>query len=295
MTYAIGRADVAAVGDGVGAHAGFPALVLSDTELGFFAGVPADCCGIEEDFGALHGGEASGFGEPLIPADKDADGGVFGFPGFEAKIARREVELFVEEWVVWDVHLAIDAQERAVSIDDGGGVVIKACGAFLEESGDDDHIVFFSDFRKSIGAWAWDALCEGEEAMVFGLAEVLRGAHLLCAEDLCALLACGCCKGELLGAIRGGRLDACELGVGDGEGRGGAGHGGRIVSGNGRCGTASHRYDTIAGETAARDVVRCVVKFVVRNRSGAEPAKVGDDAGCIDVPSAAGVALCAQV
>ena len=44
------------------------------------------------------------------------------------------------------MHLAIDAQELAVGVDDGGGVVVNAGGALLEERGDDDNAVLLREF-----------------------------------------------------------------------------------------------------------------------------------------------------
>jgi hypothetical protein len=52
------------------------------------------------------------------------------------------------------VHLPIRAEQRAVRINDGGGVVVEAGGAFLEERGNDDNFVFFRELLKSSGARA---------------------------------------------------------------------------------------------------------------------------------------------
>ena len=123
---AVGGADVAAVGDRVAALDQFPAFVLGVAVLGFFRGMPADGGGVEENLGALQRGEAGAFGEPLVPADQDADLAVGGVPGAEAGVAGGEVEFFVVERVIGDVHLAIDAFDRAVGFDDDGGVVVEA-------------------------------------------------------------------------------------------------------------------------------------------------------------------------
>ena len=108
---AVGGADEAAVGDRVGALDDLPAFVLGFSVLGFLAGVPADGGGVEEELGAVEGGEAGGLGEPLVPADEDADAGVAGVPGAELAVAGGEVELLVIKRIVGDVHLAIDADE----------------------------------------------------------------------------------------------------------------------------------------------------------------------------------------
>ena len=79
-------------------------------------------------------------GIPLVPADQHADAAVARVEIGEAQIARREIELLVVERIVGDVHLAVDAQQRAVGVEHGGRVVIQPGGAALEERRDDDHV-----------------------------------------------------------------------------------------------------------------------------------------------------------
>src|ERR1019366_6784074 len=100
-------------------------------QLGFFARMPADGGGIEQNLRALQCRQARGFGIPLVPADQHADLAVAGWPGAETEVAWSEIELLVIERVVRDVHLAIDAQERAVGIDDRRRVVVEAGGPLL--------------------------------------------------------------------------------------------------------------------------------------------------------------------
>src|SRR5258708_5933173 len=88
-----------AVGDGVGALDGLPGGVLGFAVLGFFGRVPADGGGVEEGVGAHEGGDAGGFGVPLVPADQGSDVAVRGGEGFEAEVAGGEVELLVVEGV----------------------------------------------------------------------------------------------------------------------------------------------------------------------------------------------------
>ena len=76
--------------------------------------------------GPLQGGEAGRFGIPLVPANADADFPAAGLPGAKTQVAGRKVKFFVIERVVRNVHLAVEAEQAAVGIDDGGGVVIDA-------------------------------------------------------------------------------------------------------------------------------------------------------------------------
>jgi len=81
------------------------------------------------------------------------------------------------------VHLAVDAQERAVGVNDGSGVVIDAGGAFLKERGDDDGLVFLGEFAKGVGARSGNLFGEQKVFVVFTLAKILRGKQFLCADD----------------------------------------------------------------------------------------------------------------
>src|ERR1019366_10713286 len=106
--------------------------MLLDTELGFFARVPADRGRVDEDLGALHGRQAGGFGEPLIPANQNADAAKARVESAKAEIAGSEIVFFVEERILRDVHLAIKTEDGAVRIEDHRGIVIDAGGAAFE-------------------------------------------------------------------------------------------------------------------------------------------------------------------
>ena len=132
MADAVDGRHEAAVRDGVTALNGFPRTMLSFAVFLFLARMPADGRRIEKNLRALHRCESRGFGIPLIPADEHADLAVARLPSLEPKIAGREIKFLVEQRVIRDVHLPVDAEQRAVSVNDRGGVVINAAGAFLK-------------------------------------------------------------------------------------------------------------------------------------------------------------------
>ena len=66
---------------------------------------------------------------PILPT--------FGIESLEPEIAGSEIELLVIERIVGDVHLAIDAGQPAVFLEDGGGVVIDPGRAPLEQGSDE--------------------------------------------------------------------------------------------------------------------------------------------------------------
>ena len=182
----------------------------------FSAGVPADGGGVEEDFGAAECGFAGGFGVPLVPADEGADGTGAGEGGEVAEVAGGEVELFVEEGVVGDVHLAVDGADAIggggvhVAVEGDGGVVVEAGGAAFEEGGDEDDAELAADGGEGVGGGAGDGFGEREEGVVFALAEVLGAEELGEADEV--------------GAEVGGFADAAD-GLGEVEVRvGGHGH-----------------------------------------------------------------------
>ena len=94
--------------------------------------MPADGRGIEKNLGALQRGQAGAFGIPLVPADQRAHAAHAGIESAIAEVAGSEVKLFVIQRVIGDVHLAIEAAQRSVGVEDDGRVVIHAGRALLE-------------------------------------------------------------------------------------------------------------------------------------------------------------------
>ncbi len=164
-----------------------PGVVLLRAVTGLLAGVPADRGGIKQDLRAPQRRQPRRFRIPLVPANEHADLSEPGLPGAKTKIARREIEFFAVERVVRDVHLAIEAQQRTVRVDDGRGVVIKARGAFFEQGNDDDHALALRKLLKRFGGGTGDRFGEFEIRMVLALAKIKRAEQFLRADDLRAL------------------------------------------------------------------------------------------------------------
>src|SRR5881394_1777262 len=135
--------------------------------------MPADGRGIKENLRPLQRRETRAFGIPLVPANQHADLRVAGLPRFETEVAGREIKLFVVQRVVGNVHLAVDAEQRTVRVDDRRRVVIDTGGPLFEQGGNDDDPVFLRDLLKGGSAWAWNPLGEPEIFMVRALAEIL--------------------------------------------------------------------------------------------------------------------------
>ncbi len=188
VAHAVHRDDEHAVGDRVRALDGLPGGELRRAVLSFFSRVPADRGRVEQDFGTVQRGEARGLGVPLIPADQGADGGLRRGERDEAEIAGREVVLLVEQRIVRDVHLAVQADLGAVRAVDDDAVVIHAGGAALEDRRHHGHAALLGHLSDRLRCWARDRLGEIEQRSVFDLAEVLRGEELLQADDASTLL-----------------------------------------------------------------------------------------------------------
>src|SRR5260370_12787456 len=112
-----GRVD--AVCNGVAALNRLPGVELRRAESRFFMRMPADAGGIENHVCAAESREARAFGIPLIPANLHANARVPGVEIRKAEIARREVKFFVVQRIVGNVHLAVFAEKRSVSIQHG--------------------------------------------------------------------------------------------------------------------------------------------------------------------------------
>src|SRR5207237_8906295 len=151
-------------------------------------GQPADGGRVDEELRARKRRQARGFGKPLIPADERAHLAVARLVRVEAEVARREVEFFVVERIVRNVHLAILARDAPVRVYDDGRVVIETGRALLKQRRDDDDLLLLGQLAQRLGRRAGDRLGQFEQSAVFGLAEVLRAEKLLQADDLRAAL-----------------------------------------------------------------------------------------------------------
>src|ERR1017187_3891900 len=176
---AVDRHDIAAIGDRVASLDGLPRRLLALAILGLLRRQPADRGGIDKDFRALHCGEPGGFGIPLIPAHQHADAADLGVPDAKAEIARREIEFLVVLRVIRNVHLPVLAEILAGGIDHGGGVVIQAAGALLEQRRDDHDAEFAGDVAEPRRRRSRDRFRELEEVVIFALAEVVPVGQLL--------------------------------------------------------------------------------------------------------------------
>ena len=85
------------------------------------------------------------------------------------------------------MHLAILADDRAVGVEDDGGVVIDPVGPLLEKRRDDDDPFLAGELRERASGRPGDRLCEPEERDVFLLAEVTRAKELLQTDDVGAV------------------------------------------------------------------------------------------------------------
>ncbi len=119
------------------------------------------------------------------------------------------------------MHLAVDCGDvvggGAGEVECGGGVVIQARGAALEEGSDDDEGVLADDGGERGGRGAGDGLGEVEEGVVLALAEVLRAEELGQADESSAvpggLAHAGDGLGEVgLGGGLAGHLDEGDAG-----------------------------------------------------------------------------------
>ena len=149
--------------------------------------MPTDRRWVEENLGTAKGGQSSRFGKPLIPADQNADRSVTGLKGAKAQISGREVELFVVQRVVGNMHLAVQPDETTVGIEHTSRVVVDPGGAPLEDRTNDDDFVFASGRSQSVGGRSGNRLSEIEIPVIFTLTEIARPKELGEANNLRSL------------------------------------------------------------------------------------------------------------
>jgi hypothetical protein len=102
----------------------------------------------------------------------------------EVAVAGREVVLLVEQRIVRNVHLAIDAEQRPVGIDDRSRVPIDPRRLPLEHGNDDDDGELAREALHRLRARARNRLRQIEAIALLRLAEVERVIELLEADDL---------------------------------------------------------------------------------------------------------------
>src|SRR5438552_2970971 len=163
---------------------GAPRIVLSDAELRFLRGMPADRSRIKQHVRALQRRQARALGIPLVPANQRAEASGAGVESAESEVAGREIELFVIERIVRDVHFAIKAAQGTVTIEDGGGIVVDPGGALFEQRRDQDDAVAARRGRELFAGRAGNGFSQIEQQMIFALAEILRLKKLGQADDL---------------------------------------------------------------------------------------------------------------
>src|SRR2546423_7360752 len=107
--------------------------MLGSSKLLLFRRVPADSGRIKNNLRTAQCSQPRCFGIPLVPANADPDFAVLGIPRLEPKVAGSEVKFLVIQRIVWNVHLAVLAEQLTVRVDDRGRVVINARAGPLEK------------------------------------------------------------------------------------------------------------------------------------------------------------------
>ena len=185
---AIDRRDEDAVGDRVAALNRLPRVDLFGADFLGLAMPPSDGRGIEQDLRTRHRGQTRGLGEPLIPAYEHADRTARGRMRDEVEIAGGEVVFFVVARIVGDMHLAVAADDYPGLVDDGGGVVIDAGRAALEDRRDDNYFARLGDGAERFSGRAGNRLGEIEKFRILDLTRILAAEQLLRADDVGAAL-----------------------------------------------------------------------------------------------------------
>ena len=237
---AVGADERGQVRPGVPLHDAVPVVLA----------VAGDAARVEQELGALQAHDARGLGEPLVPADGDADPPDRGVPDPEARVAGVGVDLLEAAGrALGDVGLPVDAEDAAVGVDDRAGVVVGVVRALEEVDRDDDTELLRERGHPRHGRPV-ERLGEGEVlALPVHEREEVGREHLLRQHDLRAG------RGRLAHDA-GGLLEvllavpaAAHLGRGDGDGGHGEGFSsGASVGARGREGKGSEAvraFDTL--------------------------------------------------
>uniref|UniRef100_A0A0N4ZLB6 PE-PGRS family protein n=1 Tax=Parastrongyloides trichosuri TaxID=131310 RepID=A0A0N4ZLB6_PARTI len=143
---AVGADDRHDVGHGVTLHGAPP---RGGGVQGGVMRLAADGGGVEQNLRAQQRHAAGALGEPLVPADADADAAEAGVPDLEAGVAGAEVVLLLIAGAVRNMALAIDAHQLAVCVDHHQAVEIVRSLAL--EDGDGQYDAQLPGHRLKLG------------------------------------------------------------------------------------------------------------------------------------------------
>src|SRR5882762_1700161 len=187
LAHAVHHCHIDPIGDGVPALNCAPSIMLRLAELGLLGRMPANGGGVEQYVRALQGCKPRAFGVPLIPADERTNSPGLRIERLIAKIPGCEIVLFVVEWVVGDMHLAVFAAKGSVGIDDRGGVVVDAGSTLFKEGDHEGDFQLAGDGAEALGGGARNRLGQIKQGQVFALTEVLGLEKFRQADHLRAL------------------------------------------------------------------------------------------------------------
>ncbi len=172
MPYPINSNDGETIGNGMTTLHELPGLTLAGLLLRGVAGFVTDGGGINEDVGSGKGHQAGTFWIPLVPANLNTEVAHGGLDGVKTEVARGEIELLIVGGVVGDVHLAMNACDAAVFLENDSGIVVKARGTTLEKTGDEDNRMLAGKGSKEVGGRTRNGFCKVKVVDGFYLAEI---------------------------------------------------------------------------------------------------------------------------
>ena len=104
---------------------GLPGVELPRSIHRFLVRMPPDCGWIKQHVRPTHTGKPRAFRIPLIPAHKSADSAVLSIEIQKTRVAWSEIKFFIIQRIVRDVHLAVDAKQSAVRVQNRGRIVMQ--------------------------------------------------------------------------------------------------------------------------------------------------------------------------
>src|SRR6266404_577764 len=138
-----------------------------------FVRKPPDRRWVEQNLRSGKRGQTRRFRKPLVPANQRPDPGIFRLMSLKAQVARGEIEFFVIERIVGNVHLAILAGDLSIGVDNHRRVVISAGGALFTKRGDNKVLLPAGDFTQGFSRWPGNSFGQLKEFDVLSLAEIL--------------------------------------------------------------------------------------------------------------------------
>lgn len=124
MSHTVSSNQRQTIGNSMAALYSCPSISLALFFIGRITALPPYSRWINQNFGTVQCHQASSFGKPLVPANKNAQTAHRRIDWFKAQIARSKIKFFIICRIVWNMHLTVFPGNTPVGIKNYSRIMI---------------------------------------------------------------------------------------------------------------------------------------------------------------------------